>query len=179
MAAKKEKKAGGGRKLLEAAREHQNALQAVGLHADVIDKYETALRGLEGAGREINVAAQVLVKDLQRATAEFQAAMKREFPSNTSFQAFFRAHEPMPEGAHEVLALGRQIAKEAPDFAANLIKYALNAASVKHLTFLCDQLEKEIGGADPEKDARALEEVILDAARKAFEGKPELAAFAR
>ena len=40
-----------------------------------------------------------------------------------------------------------------------------------------DQLEKELGGADPEADARAAEEQIQAAAGRAFQGKPELSAF--
>ena len=76
-----------------------------------------------------------------------------------------------------MLALGRHIASEAPGFAQNLIRYAINAATVKHLSSLCDQLEKEIGGADPAEDAKGLEQQILDAARRAFEGKPELGQF--
>lgn len=165
-----------GRKLLEQARKHQDPLMATGMSATVLDRYETALKGLEHKG-EINPASQVLIRDLQSATGEFQAAMRKEFPSNTSFQAIFKANEPMPTDPRAVLALGRLIAAEAPNFSANLIRYALNAATVKHVTSLCDQLEKELGGADPVKDAKALEEQIQDAARKAFEGKPELSAF--
>ena len=76
-----------------------------------------------------------------------------------------------------MLALGRLVAREAPDYSANLIRYAINAATVKHLTYLCDQLEKELGGADPRADARAAEEQIQAAATRAFQGKPELSAF--
>ena len=164
------------RKLLDAAKKHQDALQAAGLSAAVIERYENALKGVESGGK-INPAATVLVKDLQKEADEFQAAMRKEFPGNASFQAVFKANEPVPQEAREVLATGRLIAKEAPDYAQNLIKYALNAASVKHLTYLCDQLEKEIGGADPSQDARQLEEQIVAAAKHAFEGKPELSQF--
>ena len=166
------------RKLYEAAREHQDALQSAGLHGAVIDKLENALKGLEGK-KELTVSVDTLQKDIQRAIGEFQGAMRKEFPNNASFQSFFKAGEPMPTSAHGILALGRELAKTAPDFSANLIKYAINAASVKHLTFLCDELEKEIGGADPAKDAAEAEETIREAARRAFEGKPELAAFAK
>jgi hypothetical protein len=174
----KEKKSGGGRRrLLEAARQHQDALQAAGLHAPVIDKYENALKVLEAKGKEIGAAAQVLIKDVQSEVTEIQAAVKKEFPGNASFQSIFKAQEPLPTSPREVLALGRLIAKEMPDYAQNLIKYALNAATVNHLKSLCDQLEKEIGGADPAQEAKALEEQILEVARRTFEGKPELAAF--
>jgi len=172
--AKESKKAR--RKLLETARKHQDALQAAGLSAAQIDRYENALKGVAAQGK-ISPAATVLVRDLVKEVDEFQAAMRKEFPGNSSFLSFFRAHEPLPQEAREVLALGRQVAKEAPDFAQNLIKYAINAATVKHLISLCDQLEKELGGADPAVEAKALEELILAAARHAFEGKPELAQF--
>jgi hypothetical protein len=165
------------RKLLDAARKHQDALQAGGLSATVIDKYESVLKALDQQGKEPGAAVQVLVKDIQDEIQEFQAAMKKEFPGNASFHAIFKAQEPVPQSPREVLALGRLIAKEAPDFAQNLIKYAINAATVKHLTSLCDQLEKEVGGADPAQEAKALEDQILEVARRAFEGKPELAAF--
>lgn len=171
----KEKK--GKRKLLDAARKHQDALQAGGLSAAVIEKYESLLKAVDQQGKQPGAAVQVLVKDIQDEVGEFQAAIKKEFPGNAGFQSAFKAQEPMPQSPREVLALGRLIAKEAPDFAQNLIKYAINAATVKHLTSLCDQLEKEIGGADPAQEAKALEEQILEVARRAFEGKPELAAF--
>jgi hypothetical protein len=164
------------KKLLEAAKKHQDALQAAGLSATVIDKYENALKGVEAQGK-ISPAATVLVKDLQKEVDEFQSAMRKEFPGNASFLAVFKANEPVPQEARDVLATGRIIAKEAPDYAQNLIKYAINAASVKHLTYLCDQLEKEIGGADPSQDAKLLEEQIVAAAKNAFEGKPELQQF--
>ena len=164
------------RKLLDAAKKHQDALQAAGLSVAVIEKYENALKGVD-AGGKISPAATVLVKDLQKEIDEFQAAMRKEFPGNSSFQAIFKANEPMPQEARDVLTVGRTIAKEAPDFAQNLIKYAINAASVKHLTYLSDQLEKELGGADPAQDAKMLEDQIVAAAKKAFDGKLELAQF--
>jgi len=173
----KEKKSAAKRKLLDAARRHQDALQAAGLHAPVIDKYENALKVLDAQGKQPNAAAQVLVKDLQDEVAEIQAAVKKEFPGNSSFQSIFKAQEPMPSVPREVLALARLVAKEAPEFAQNLIKYAISTATVNHLTSLCDQLEKEIGGGDPALEARALEEQILQVARRAFEGKQELTAF--
>ncbi|MFN2549333.1 MAG: hypothetical protein ABR567_18070 [Myxococcales bacterium] len=165
------------RKLLEAVRKHQDELQAGGLSPALVDKYENALKVIDSQGKEPGAAVQVLVKDIQREVQEIQAAVKKEFPGNTSFQSIFRAQEPIPQSPREVLALGRLIAKEAPEFAQNLIKYAINAATVNHLKSLCDQLEKEIGGSDPAQDARALEEQILEIARRTFEGKPELAAF--
>jgi hypothetical protein len=165
------------KKILEAARKHQDALQAAGLHAPVIDKYENSLKVLDAQGKEPGAAVQVLVKDLTAEVGEVQTAVRKEFPGNASFQSIFKAQEPMPKAPREVLALARLVAREAPDFAQNLIKYAINAASVNHLKSLCDQLEKEIGGGDPEQEARALEEQILEVARRAFEGKPELSAF--
>lgn len=165
------------KKLLEAARKHQEALQGAGLPAGAIDRYESALKALDAQGKEPGPAVKVLLKDIQREVGEIQAAIRKEFPGNASFQAVFKAGEPLPSQAREVLALGRLIAKEAPEFAQNLIKYAINAATVNHLKSLCDQLEKEIGGADPAQEAKALEEQILGAARRAFEGKPELSAF--
>jgi hypothetical protein len=167
------------RKLLDAARKHQDALQAAGLSLTVIDRYENALKGMESSGKGPGPAAQLLVKDIQREAGEIQAAVRKEFPGNAQFQSVFKANEPMPAGAREVLLLGRLMAKEAPEYAQNLIKYAINAATTKHLTSLCDQLEKELGGADPAQEARAFEESIVEAARRAFEGKPELAAFER
>jgi hypothetical protein len=163
------------RKLLEAARKHQNALQAAGLSVTVIERYETALKGLDSKGP--SPAAQVLIKDIQKESGEIQAAIRKDFPSNASFQSVFKANEPMPKDAREVLALGRLMVKEAPDYAQNLIKYAINAATLKHLAGLCDQLEKELGGVDPEQEAKQLEETIVEVAKRAFEGKPELAAF--
>lgn len=174
----KAKKPGAARgSLLDAAREHQDALQAAGLAPQVIESYETALRGVARQGRLPSAAAGVLVRDLQREVGEVQAAIRKEFAGNTSFQAIFAADKPMPGAPREVLALGRLVAREAPDFAQNLIKYAINAATVRHLGSLCDQLERELGSSDPAADARALEEQIGEAARRAFAGKPELAAF--
>ena len=175
----KEGSKSGGRKLLAAARKHQDALAPGGLHAAVIDKFENALRGLEGAGKEPNPAAQTLVIEIQKSVAGYQAAIKRDFPSNASMQAFFRAAEPMPKEAFAVLALGREVAKTAPDFSVNLIRHAINAATNKHLSYLCDQLEKELGGADPGKDAKEAEAQILEAAKAVFDGKPEYAAFGK
>jgi len=172
----KEPKKAPRRKLLEAAKKHQDALQGAGLSATVIEKYENALKGIEAQGK-ISPAAGVLVKEVQKEAGEFQAAMHKEFAGNASFLSVFEADRPMPQEAREVLALGRHIAKEAPDYAQNLIKYAINAATVKHLISLCDQLEKEIGGADPVQEAKALEEQILAAARHAFDGRIELTQF--
>ena len=76
-----------------------------------------------------------------------------------------------------MLALGRHVAREAPGYAANLIKYAINAATVNHLGALCDQLEAAMGGRNPVGEARAIEEQIVAVARQAFAGRPELAAF--
>jgi len=165
------------RKLLEAVRKHQDALQAGGLSPALVDKYENALKVIESQGKEPGAAVQVLVHDIQREVQEIQAAVKKEFPGNASFQSIFKAQEPTPQAPREVLGLGRLIAKEAPEFAQNLIKYAITAATVKHLTSLCDQLEKEIGGFDPVQEAKVLEDQILDVARRTFEGKPELGAF--
>ena len=165
------------RKLLDAARQHRDALKGAGLSMTVLDRFETSLKGLENKTGEPNVAAQTLIKDIQREAAEVQAAIRKEFSGNTSFLAVFKAGEPVPQEPRAVLALGRLIAKEAPDYAQNLIKYAINAASVNHLTSLCDQLEKELGGANPEADATDLEGQILEVARRAFEGKPELSQF--
>ena len=173
----KEKKSGGKRRLLDAARRHQDALQAAGMSPAVVDRYENALKVLDAQGKEPGAAAQVLVKDIQREAGEVQAAIRKEFPGNTSFQSVFKANEPLPQNPREVLALGRLVAREAPEFAQNLIKYAINAATVNHLKSLCDQLEKEIGGEDPAAEAKALEEQIVEVAKRAFEGKPELAAF--
>jgi hypothetical protein len=168
-----------GRKLLEAARKHQDALLAGGLAAAVVDQYENALRGVDSVGKEPNAAAQTLVRDLTRQIGEFQAAIRKEFPGNASFHSYFRAGEPVPTEARALLQLGREVAKAAPEFASNLIRHALNAATVKQLEFLCDQLAKELGGADPVHEAEALEAQILTVARRVFEGRPELSAFGR
>jgi hypothetical protein len=165
-----------GRKLLEAARKHMDALQAKGMSSTVLDRYEVALKGLESKGGP-NPAAQTLIKDVQREAGAIQAAIRKEFPGNASFLSVFKANEPVPQDAREVLALGRLVVKEAPDYSQNLIKHAINAANLKHISSLCDQLEKEIGGADPAAEARALEEQIVEAAQRAFEGKPELSQF--
>ena len=165
------------RKLLEAARKHQDVLQAAGLSAATVDKYENAIKVIDAQGKEPGAAVQVLVQDLKAEVGEIQAAVKKEFPGNASFQAIFKAQEPMPSSPREVLALGRLIAKEAPDFAQNLIKYAINAATVSHLKSLCAQLESEIGGQDPAQEMHTLEDQILEVARRTFEGKPELSSF--
>jgi len=170
--------AGTGRResLLELAREHQDALVAAGLPAQALEALEAALRGI-AAGGQPGAAAQVLIRDLQREVGEIQAAVRKEFPGNTAFQSVFKADAPVPAGSRELLALGRLVAREAPDYSANLIKYAINAATMKHLSYLCDQLEKELGGADPGSAAKAAEEQIRAAAARAFEGRPELGAF--
>jgi hypothetical protein len=174
MAKKSSKSA---RKLLDAARKYQNELQAKGLSAVVIDRYENALSGIENESKGPNPAAQVLMKDIAKEVGEFQQAIRKEFPSNAGFQAFFKANEPVPSDARGILAVARQVVQEAPNFAANLIRYAINAATVKHLGFLCDQLEKEIGGADPKKAVQELETRIREAAKHAFEGQPQLSEF--
>ena len=167
------------RPLLDAARAHQDTLQAAGLAPTALERYENALRGMAMQAREAQPRAQVLLRDIQREVEEFQAAIRKEFPGDAAVQASFKAKEPVPKGARQVLALGRQVAREATGYAPNLIKYALNAATVRHLDGLCDQLENELGGADPAQDLRAIEEEILSAARNAFAGKPELAVFSR
>jgi hypothetical protein len=166
-----------GRKLLEAARTHLDALQAKGLSVTVLDRLDIALSGIENERKGPNPAAQVLMKDISREVGEFQQAIRKEFPGNAQFQSFFKANEPMPADARGILHVGRQVAAEAPNFAANLIRYAINAATVKHLGFLCDQLAKEIGGSDPHKDAGELEAQIREVAKLAFEGQPQLAEF--
>ena len=163
------------KKLLDAARKHQDALTAAGLPESSVERYATALAALEQKGP--NAAAQVLVKEIQREAGEIQAAVRKEFPGNAGFQSIFKAGEPLPQAPREVLALGALVATQAPEFAQNLIKYAINAATVKHLASLCAQLEKELGGRDPETEARELEARIGEAAGRAFEGKPELGQF--
>ncbi|HTO97519.1 MAG TPA: hypothetical protein VMK66_10790 [Myxococcales bacterium] len=165
------------RSLLDAARAHEETLQAHGLAATALERYENALRGLRLSAGESTPQAQVLVRDVQREVEEFQAAIRKEFPGDEALHLAFRARERMPRGAREVLALGRLVAREAAACAPRLIKYGLNAATVKHLDALCEQLEGELGGADPVSDARAVEQEIVSAARRAFLGKPELAAF--
>ena len=179
MAKKSEGKAksSGGRKLLEAAQKYQNELQAKGLSATVIKAYEQALGGIDNEKKGPNAAAQTLMRDLGNEVGAFQAAMRKEFPGNAQFLAFFKASEPMPSDARGLLAAGRQVASEAPNFSSNLIRHALNAADVKHLTTLCDALEKELGGLEPRKEAGQLETQIRDAARHAFEGQPQLSEF--
>jgi hypothetical protein len=171
----KEAKKGRKKALLESAREHQDALQAVGLSPGVIDKYENALS--KRSAKAPNAAAQTLVKAMGKSIDEVQAAIRREFPGNHSFQSVFKAEEPIPGDAREMLALGRLVAKEMPDYATNLIKHGVDAASVKHLSGMADQLEHELGGADPATEIPGIEEQIREAARRAFEGKPELSAF--
>jgi hypothetical protein len=122
---------------------------------------------------------RVLMREIGREVSEIQAAVRKEFPANDAVQAVFKANEPVPARPQQLLALARLVAREAPDCSANLIKYAINAATVKHLSYLCDQLEKEMGGADPEAAVRAAEEQIRAAAARAFAGKPELNAFVR
>ncbi|HYR19187.1 MAG TPA: hypothetical protein VEQ15_06810 [Myxococcales bacterium] len=178
MTAKKRQtgKSAAGRSLLEAAREHQDALLAAGLPSQVLEELETALRGV-AAGGQPGPAAQVLIRDVEREVGEIQAAVRKEFPGNASFQSVFKADVPVPGEPRQLLALGRLVAREAPEYSANLIKYAINAATVKHLSYLCDQLQKELGGADPSSAAKAAEEQIRAAAARAFKGRPELAAF--
>ena len=160
------------RTLLDAARPHQEALQAAGLPDRALEIYETALRRLGLQANESAPAAQILLRDILREIEEFQAAVRKEFPGNAAFQAAFRAQQPPPTAAREALALGRQVAREASAYAANLIKYGLNAATVKHLDSLCDQLENQLGGPDPEQEVRAAEDQILSAARQAFTDLP-------
>jgi hypothetical protein len=166
-----------GRAVLEAALRHQDALEAAGLPAAVLEQYESAVRGLASQERPLSGAAQVLVRDVQREVEEFQAAFRKEFAGDASPRPAFRAQEPMPADPREVLALGLQVVREAPDYAPKLIKYALNAASTRHLEALCHQLAGELGPADLPQQARALEEQIRAAARKAFAGRAELEAF--
>jgi hypothetical protein len=165
--------------LLDAARTHEEALHAHGLLPTALERYENALRGLALQAREWEPPAQVLVRDIQREVEEFQAAIRKEFPGDAALHLTFRAQERMPQGAREVLALGRLVAREAVAHGPDLIKYGLNAATVKHLAALCEQLEGELGGADPAQDVRAVEQEIVSAARRAFLGRPELAAFER
>ncbi|HZR08772.1 MAG TPA: hypothetical protein VFA79_09345 [Myxococcales bacterium] len=167
------------RTLLAAARAHEDALRAAGLARTALERYENALRAVAMQAREADPKAQVLLCDIRREIEEFQAAIRKEFPGDAAVQASFKAREPVPQAAREVLALGRHVARDARGHAASLIKYALNTATVRHLDGLCDQLENELGGADPARDLRTVEEEILSAARSAFAGRPELLAFAR
>jgi hypothetical protein len=177
MTRKRERKAGQGQAFLDLARRHEDALVAAGLSPAVLDDLESALRRVESGGRVSN-AAEVLVRDVAGEVSEIQAAVRKEFPTNEAFQAVFRANLAVPTQPEQLLALARSIVREAPQYAANLIKYAINAATVKHLSYLCDQLEKELAGADPLSAVRAAEEQIRTAAQRAFAGKPELDAFA-
>ncbi len=177
MAKRNEQKAAKGsgtNQLLNAAREHQDALA---LPSSTIELYQMALQRLSKKDDAPNPAAQTLMRDIRNEAGEVQAAIRKDFPGNESFQAIFQANEPQPTAARKILALGRLIAKEAPDFSQNLIRHALNQSTVNHLKFLCDQLEKELGGADPTVEVKAFEDQIREAAQRAFEGKPELAAF--
>ena len=164
-------------RLLKAAREHQDALEAAGLPPRAIESYEVALRGVESLARAAVGAAQVLVREIQREVEEFQAAVRKEFPGNVKSLTLFEAQRPMPTAARDVLALGRHVARAAPGYGAHLIKYAINAATVNHLGALCDQLAAELGGENPVGEVRAIEEQIVAVARQAFAGRPELAAF--
>src|SRR4051812_5694109 len=168
------KKSAHKKSLLDAAREHQDALQAAGLSASVIDRYENGLKGMQSQGKEAGPAIRTMVKELQRVVGEVQAAIRKEFHGNASFQSVFKAGEPQPDDPRQMLALGRLVAREMPDYAQNLIKHAVDAATARHVTALCDQLEHQLGGADPSADVPILERQIVDAARRAFEGKPEL-----
>jgi len=165
------------RGLLDAARDHQEALEAAGLPAGVVERYETAVRGLEWQARPLSATARVLVRDIQREVEEFQAAIRKEFSGDVSFQSVFKAHQPMPDDPRDVLALGRHVGREAPDHAQGLLKYALNAATLKQLNLLCDQLASELGADDLAEEARALEEEIVRVARTAFAGTPRLGEF--
>src|SRR5260370_34988268 len=111
--AKDKKSDGSRRKLLQAARKHQDALQAAGLSVMVIDKYEIALKGLQAQGKGPSPAAQVLIKDIQQETGEIQAAVRKEFPGHAQFQPVFRAGKPMPTEAPAVRALGGVLAEES------------------------------------------------------------------
>jgi hypothetical protein len=164
---------GDAKRLLELAREHEEALVAAGLPCETLNRLDSALR----AASAPTATARVLMGDIEREVSEIQAAIRKEFAGNESSQAVFKANERMPTEPHRLLALARLVAREAPDCSDHLIKYAINAATVKHLSYLCDQLEKELGGADPQALVRAAEEQIRAAAARAFAGKPELDAF--
>jgi hypothetical protein len=165
------------RRILDAAREHQDELEAAGLPPRAVESYEVALRGVESQARAVQGAPQVLVREIQREVEEFQAAIRKEFPGNAKAQAKFAAHRPLPAASRDVLALGRHVARAASGYASDLIKYAINAATVNHLEALCDQLAAALGGENPAGEARAIEEQIVAVARQAFAGRPELAAF--
>jgi len=177
MGRKRERKKDQGQALLELARRHEGALVAAGLSPAALDDLESALRRID-SGSHVGSAVQVLVRDVVAEVSEIQAAVRKEFPTNETFQAVFKANEAVPTDPRQLLALARLIAREAPSYAANLIKYAINAATVKHLSYLCDQLEKELASADPKAAAHAAGEQIRAAAARAFAGKPELDAFA-
>ncbi|HWE25072.1 MAG TPA: hypothetical protein VG496_14125 [Myxococcales bacterium] len=176
MGRKRERKPEPAQALLELARRHEAALVAAGLSPAVLEDLESALRRMD-AGSHVGSAAEVLIRDVLGEISEIQAAIRKEFPNNEAFQSVFKANEPLPAPPGQLLALARLIAREAPGYAANLIKYAINAATVRHLSYLCDQLEKELASADPKSAVRAAEERIRAAATRAFAGKPELDAF--
>ena len=96
------------------------------------------------ARKTVSPAAQTLVAELGRVLGEVQAAVRKEFHGNTSFQAVFKAGEPLPEDPAEMLELARLLAREMPDYAQNLIKHAVDASTVKHVTSLADQLQQEL-----------------------------------
>ena len=164
--------------LLELAREHEEALVAAGLPSETLHSLDFALRALSSRG-SLAATPRVLMREIEREVSAIQAAVRKEFPASEPAQAVFKANEPVPTEPRQLLALARLVAREAPDYSLNLIKYAINAATVKHLSYLCDQLEKEAGAADPEAAVRAAEEQIRAAAARAFAGKPELDAFGR
>ena len=178
MGRKRDNKSGKAQTLLALAREHESELLAAGLSSGVLDSLESALRAIASPGA-IGGTSRVLIREVEREVAEIQAAVRKEFPGNEGFQAVFKANANLPTEPRQLLALARLVAHEAPDYSANLIKYAINAATVKHLVYLCDQLEKELGGADPEAAVHAAQEQIRAAAARAFAGKPELGAFDR
>ena len=103
------------RPLLDAARAHQDTLQAAGLAPTALERYENALRGMAMQAREAQPRAQVLLRDIQREVEEFQAAIRKEFPGDAAVQASFKAKEPVPKGARQVLALGRHGLRPQPD----------------------------------------------------------------
>ena len=63
-----------GRAVLEAAQRHQDALEAAGLPAKVLEQYESAVRGLASQERPLSGVVQVLVRDVQR---EVDAGIKK------------------------------------------------------------------------------------------------------
>jgi len=176
MGRKRESRPDKAQALLELAREHEEALVAAGLPSETLDSLDSALRAMSPRG-SLAERSRVLMREIEREVSEIQAAVRKEFPANETVQAVFKANESVPTQPRQLLALARLVVREAPDHSANLVKYAINAATVKHLSYLCDQLEKEMGGADPEGAVRAAEEQIRAAAARAFAGKPELDAF--